>query len=123
MTGCGVLISKGADGQITGREGQFVADNWVGSGLECNASAAQNSAAEADVAAQMARTFQASKCGQGLLLKCRSVGDALSGNRFFCSNVGFIRQVCKLHWKGNISNYHLQRVSTLEKKMGKYMGN
>ena len=58
MNGCGVKISKQANGQFLVEEGQFVNDEWVGEGMACPVAQARAAAAEADTAAQMARVFE-----------------------------------------------------------------
>ena len=58
MHGCGVKMTKQANGRLLAEEGEFKNDDWVGAGGKCSVKAARKAAAEADAAAQMARVFE-----------------------------------------------------------------
>lgn len=59
MQGCGVRISRQADGEFLIQEGQFVADNFLGTFMDCGLPEARHAAAEADVVAARAGRFKA----------------------------------------------------------------
>ena len=57
MAGCGVKISK-KRGKLIAEEGFFTDDEWAGDVMACSVKQARAAAAEADVAAEMARHFE-----------------------------------------------------------------
>ena len=61
MQGCGVRISRQADGEFLIQEGQFVADHFLGTFMDCGLTEARHAAAEADVAAARADRLKAKK--------------------------------------------------------------
>jgi len=64
MSGCGALLATRGDGSLAVHEGQFVADEFVGSdngfkgGGACSAADARAAAAAADAAATVARAYE-----------------------------------------------------------------
>ena len=62
MEGCGVRISRQADGEFLVQEGQFVADHFLGTFMDCGLTEARQAATEADVAASRANLFKARFC-------------------------------------------------------------
>ena len=59
MEGCGVRISRKADGEFLIQEGQFVGDQFLGTFMDCSLSEARQAAAEADFIANQTRPFKA----------------------------------------------------------------
>lgn len=57
MHGCGSKITRQPNGSFIAEEGQFVKDEWAGDAM-CTVEQARAAAAEADIAAQMARVFE-----------------------------------------------------------------
>eukprot|EP00210_Caulerpa_lentillifera_P007366 g7041.t1 len=58
MEGCGVRLSKQADGEFLVQEGQFVRDNFLGTFMDCNVTDAKHAAINADINAKKAQSFK-----------------------------------------------------------------
>lgn len=59
MEGCGVRMSRQADGEFLVQEGQFVGDQFLGTFVECGLPEARQAAVEADIVAARAGSLKA----------------------------------------------------------------